>query len=131
MSRKPSVVIMPVRAPSCSSSPLVAIVVPWRKSSISDGCRPAAPITRRAPDSTPVAGSPTVVGTFSTATSPRSSSTTSRSVNVPPTSTPRRFIAPATRPGNRAGYPPQIPLVRPPSITSAVPVTQRASSEAR
>ena len=30
-----------------------------------------------------------------------------------------------------AGYPPQMPLVRPPSTTSAWPVTHAASSEAR
>src|ERR1700730_15956945 len=78
----------PVRAPLRSSSALVAVVVPWTITPTS-----AAPTaaSARAP-CTPPAWFATVVGTLATRTRPVSSSTSTRSVNVPPTSTPTSLV---------------------------------------
>src|SRR6266446_1264551 len=78
----------PVRAPLRSSSALVAVVVPWTITPTSAGPT-AAPA--RAP-CTPPAWFATVVGTLATRTRPVASSTTTRSVKVPPTSTPTSLV---------------------------------------
>src|SRR6266851_7776450 len=74
----------PVRAPLRSSSELVAVVVPWTMTATSAALA-AAPAS--APW-TPPAWLATVVGTLATRTRPVASSTSTRSVKVPPTSTP-------------------------------------------
>src|SRR2546425_4291015 len=79
-SSKPRVVTSTTRAPRRSSSALVAIVVPWTR--MSTGADRSS-IARNIP----TAGSCGVVTTLRTAISPLSASAT-RSVKVPPTSTP-------------------------------------------
>src|SRR5581483_8757069 len=83
-SRKPSVVSSAVRAPRRSSRAFVATVVPWAKTATSP---PSTPTPSRA-DRTPTDWSLVVDGTFATRSSPLTTAT--RSVNVPPTSTPIR-----------------------------------------
>src|SRR5436190_10267569 len=83
-SRKPFVVIRPTVAIFLSSIALVVVVVPWTIASSDAGSTPAAASAAR----TPNAWLSTVVGTLAIRTSPLASSTTIRSVNVPPTSMP-------------------------------------------
>src|SRR5258705_2316433 len=78
----------PVRATLRSSSALVAVVVPWTMTAPSSA--PAAVPASAA--WTPPAWFATVVGTLATRTSPLASSTSTRSVNVPPTSTPTSLV---------------------------------------
>ena len=85
-SRNPRVVIRPVAASLRSSNALVVVVVPC--TSRSRAAR-SAPV-RSSASSTPNAWFSVVVGTFAIRTSPDASSRYSRSVNVPPTSTPAR-----------------------------------------
>ena len=102
MSRKPSVVTMPVRAPLCSSTALVAMVVPWNTCSIASGGTPFRAQSSRMPAITPSDGSWGVVGTLWIATLPAAVSQSTRSVNVPPMSTPiSRIVLPlgSARPG--------------------------------
>ncbi len=89
----PSVVIRPTSAPECVSAMLVATVVPWSRFSTSASPTPAFSHRSLIPCTEPRAGSSGVEGTLSTVIRPDSSSTRIRSVNVPPTSTPIRFIA--------------------------------------
>ena len=86
-SRKPSVVTSAVRAPRRSRRAFVATVIPWANAAISP--RSAASTTAM----TPSDWSSGVDGTFAVTTRPSTSA--ARSVNVPPTSTPR--AAPVTR----------------------------------
>src|SRR5262245_61010547 len=83
-SRKPRVVIRPTRAWVRSSIALVVVVVPC---TIAASSRSATAVSSSAA-STPKAWLSGVVGTFARRTSPVASSTRTRSVNVPPTSTP-------------------------------------------
>ena len=94
-SRKPRVVIRPTVAILRSSIALVVVVVPWTMASSEAGSMPAASIAAR----TPKAWLCTVVGTLAMLTSPLASSTTTRSVKVPPTSMPaiRLIVAVAAR----------------------------------
>ena len=79
----------PTLAPRISSSALVVMVVPWAKNSMSSGAMPRA-MKRETPSSTPSAGFFGVLATFSTMSSPLFASSSTRSVWVPPTSTPSR-----------------------------------------
>src|SRR5581483_8591062 len=79
-SRKPSVVTSAVRAPRRSSSAFVATVVPCASTSTAP-----TPEAASAAD-TPAAWRPGTEGTFAVTSSPPTTAT--RSVNVPPTSTP-------------------------------------------
>ena len=79
----------PTLAPRISSSALVVMVVPWAKNSMSPGATPRA-MKRATPSSTPSAGFFGVLDTFSTMSSPLALSSSTRSVWVPPTSTPSR-----------------------------------------
>lgn len=83
-SRKPRVVMMPVRATLRSSSALVPTVVPCTMVAI---CA-AESATRATPFMKPRASSPRVLGTLTMRALPSRSSSTNRSVKVPPTSTP-------------------------------------------
>ena len=67
----------------------MVIVVPWAKNPIASGATPRER-KRRSPSSTAVAGLAGVLGTFSIRMSPLALSSRTRSVWVPPTSTPRR-----------------------------------------
>ena len=67
----------------------MVMVVPWAKKPISSGAMPRA-MNRATPSSTPSAGLAGVLATFSTMSSPRVVSSSTRSVWVPPTSTPSR-----------------------------------------
>ena len=88
MSRKLRVVSMPTSAPLCSMVMLVATVVPWTTTSMSSRVTPAISQSSSRPFSTPTDWSSGVLWTLCTNT-PRSDSST-RSVFVPPTSTPTR-----------------------------------------
>ena len=88
MSRKFRVVSIPTSAPVCSMVMLVATVVPWTTRSMSSRVTPAISQSSRRPFSTPTDWSSGVLWTLCTNT-PRSDSST-RSVFVPPTSTPTR-----------------------------------------
>ena len=88
MSRKLRVVSMPTSAPVCSMVMLVATVVPWTTRSMSSRVTPAISQSSSRPLSTPTDWSSGVLWTLCTNT-PRSDSST-RSVFVPPTSTPTR-----------------------------------------
>src|SRR6185369_4149457 len=83
-SRNPFVVIRPTVAILRSSIALVVVVVPCTMASSDAGSTPAAASAAR----TPKAWLSTVVGTLAIRTSPLASSTTIRSVKVPPTSMP-------------------------------------------
>ena len=72
MSRKPRVVIIPVTAPSCSSTAFVATVVPWKTPVTSAGERPAASQSSARPATIARSGSPGVDGTLWTRTAPDS-----------------------------------------------------------
>src|SRR5215472_15268210 len=93
MSRYPRVVIMPVRAPLYSSTALVAMVVPWKTCGTSVGAIPWRSHSSRMPTSTPAEGSAGVVGTLWITVTSRSVSDSTRSVKVPPTSTPMSFMS--------------------------------------
>ena len=84
----PLVVNNPTRAPFDSNTAFVATVVPCRMLRISPTSAPASPAIRFTPVSTPCDGSAGVDGVFTRWSEPVSSWTSSRSVNVPPTSTP-------------------------------------------
>src|SRR5919198_407638 len=91
VSPKPRVVIRPVFAPVRSIRAFVAWVVPWPKATTSPrncsrGCERCAANSSSA-SNTPFSSSPGVVGALPVATRPCPSITT-RSVNVPPMSTP-------------------------------------------
>src|SRR5579884_4183387 len=103
MSRKPRVVIIPTRAPSCWSRELVAMVVPWARKSTSRASGPVA----ASPSTRPWEGSSGVLGTLWMRTCRDAVSTTMTSVKVPPTSTPASFIdqTSASRPLPSAGRP--------------------------
>src|SRR6266540_1757472 len=79
-----------MRAPLRSISALVASVVPCTTAWTASWATPASPSNAWTACSTPWAGSFEVVRTLPTRTAPVVSSTTTRSVNVPPMSTPRR-----------------------------------------
>ena len=72
MSRKPRVVIIPTTAPSCSSTALVAIVVPWKTPVTSAGESPALEQSSARPSTIARSGSPGVDGTLWTWTEPDS-----------------------------------------------------------
>src|SRR5207247_5335039 len=106
MSRWPSVVRMPTLAPLRSRSALVATVVPCtRRSVAARRARASAPSSRARspmPSITPMEGSSGVDADLAMATRP-SPSTATRSVKVPPTSTPMRYMsAPPVLPATRA-----------------------------
>ena len=88
--RNPSVVMTPTRAPLPSRIAFVATVVPCRRFVIRSASMPAWPQIRSMPASTPSDESLGVDGTFARQVRPLLSSMSSRSVNVPPTSTPSR-----------------------------------------
>jgi len=79
----------PTLAPRISKSALVVMVVPCAKKPICDGGTPLAR-NLATPSSTPSAGFFGVLATFSTESSPVVVSSSTRSVWVPPTSTPSR-----------------------------------------
>src|SRR5262249_47747506 len=87
-----------VRAPLRSSSALVAVVVPCTITLSSPAAAEASP--RAA--TTPAAWLATVVGTLATRTAPDASSTSTRSVKVPPTSTPTSIVSAMYPPRGRA-----------------------------
>jgi hypothetical protein len=87
-SRKPRVVTRPTTPTRRSTIALVTSVVPWA----SDAHGPATRATAARPLRTPPAGLSGVVGTFSAVILPAPSHAT-RSVKVPPTSTPTRTPA--------------------------------------
>ena len=89
-SRNPAVVRSPVLAPLRSISALVASVVPWMRAATLAGPRPASWRRVSTPCSTAWAGSLGVVRSLPTLTAPVASSTSTRSVKVPPMSTPMR-----------------------------------------
>ena len=88
--RKPFVVTSPTVAPLPSRIALVATVVPCSTWATSDSSIPAAAHTWPIPLSTPTAWSAGVEAVLARQVLPLASSTSSTSVNVPPTSTPSR-----------------------------------------
>ena len=84
----PAVAISAVRAPRPCSSAFVATVMPCANPVTSPGSAPARASTAPTAASTPRASSAGVVGTLTECMTP-SSPTSTASVNVPPTSTPR------------------------------------------
>ena len=90
--RYPFVVTRPILAPLPSRMAFVATVVPCITWPMFRGSTPASEQTFEMPFSTPIEESAGVEGTLARNVSPFSSSMSSRSVNVPPTSTPRRYI---------------------------------------
>jgi hypothetical protein len=89
-SRNPSVVTSPVSTPFASRSAFVATVVPWETWLTSPGSTSALASIVSMPSIAPFQKSGGVVGTFSWKMVPASSSTSRRSVNVPPMSNPSR-----------------------------------------
>src|SRR5439155_15367355 len=105
-SRWPSVVRRPTRAPFRSRSALVATVVPGTIRSVSLRrplrSRSSSSARSPSPSMTPTDGSAGVEADLARTTRP-ASSTATRSVKVPPTSTPIRYTsAPLPAAGNRA-----------------------------
>src|SRR5438445_2749818 len=102
MSRCPSVVSTPTRAPLRSTRAFVATVVPCTRRSVSASnpgrSRPTSPARRPSPSMIPRDGSSGVEADLARATRP-ASSTETRSVNVPPTSMPIRYTPPSGRAG--------------------------------
>src|SRR5439155_12263970 len=94
-SRWPSVVNNPTLAPLCSRSALVATVVPCTMrsvcASIAARSRPIVSASNCSPSRTPTDGSDGVDGTLVRLALP-APSTATRSVKVPPTSIPMRYI---------------------------------------
>src|SRR4051812_11543260 len=82
----------PIRTPFISSSALVVTVVPCAKNRISVGSTPRA-TNLSIPLKTAIAGFAGVLGIFSISWAPECSSYSTRSVFVPPTSTPKRYDA--------------------------------------
>ena len=89
-SRKPAVVISPVRASRRSRTALVVVVVPCTIRSTPDAPMPAASSAAI----TPKAWLSRVVGVLAIRTAPEAPSTRIRSVNVPPTSMPATTCPP-------------------------------------
>ena len=89
-SRNPEVASSPTRAPFRSISALVASVVPWIRARTPAGPAPASWSSVTTPSSTACDGSLGVVRSLPTRTAPVVSSTQTRSVKVPPMSTPMR-----------------------------------------
>ena len=91
----PRVVMSPVRAPVRVIIAFVACVVPWTNSSVcpSSSCRerPRPSALSRTASRTPSCSEPGVVSDLDTERPPSSSATT-QSVNVPPMSTPMRYL---------------------------------------
>src|SRR5688572_25391612 len=102
---KPCVVTSPTRAPFASSIAFVATVVPCMTKPRSPGSMPLSSQIRRTPTRTPSEGSAGVEGVFTRKRSPFSSSTRSRSVKVPPTSTPSLCAMPLLSAGERRERP--------------------------
>src|SRR5262245_7389064 len=96
-SRKPAVAMKATDAPLRSSTALVATVEPWPRSSMRARSTPEAVSAAKAP----MSGLRGVLGTFVTTTLP--SSTATRSVKVPPTSTPTRIALPCLELGLQLG----------------------------
>ena len=92
VSSKPDVVMSPTLAPRPVSTALVATVVPCITSLISAGSMPEESQILATPFRTPMDESSGVDGTFAVLVSPVSSFSNRKSVNVPPTSTPRRYV---------------------------------------
>src|SRR5919202_1565151 len=90
VSRKPSVMSSAVGAPRRSMTALVTSVVPWTTVPRWSGGTSPAWSSPSSAARTPAAGEPAVVSTLLTRNRPLSRSTSSRSVNVPPISTPAR-----------------------------------------
>ncbi len=88
--RKPSVVTSPTVAPLPSRIALVATVVPCSTWAIALRSTPACAQTMSMPCSTPTDWSCGVEAVLARQVDPACSSTSSTSVKVPPTSTPRR-----------------------------------------
>ena len=114
MSRKPCVVIIPTSAPAVREDDVrrdgraVQEVVDLRERDAGLRAeRRGRPRRRRAP------GRPGVEGTLSTVIRPASSSTRIRSVNVPPTSTPMRFMRLTSRSAGTISCP-TLHLLEPP-----------------
>src|SRR5471032_860143 len=84
-SRKPAVAMKATCAPLRSSTALVATVEPWPRSSMWERSMPEAMRASKAP----ISGQRDVLGTLVTMTRPPSTAT--KSVKVPPTSTPTRM----------------------------------------
>src|SRR6266542_1059290 len=106
MSRWPSVVSRPTLAPLRSSRALVATVVPCTMRSVParSGCAsmPSSWARSPSPSMTPIDGSSGVEADLAMVTRPFASTAT-RSVKVPPTSTPMRYMsAPSALPAPRA-----------------------------
>src|SRR5439155_6366922 len=93
MSANPSVATSAVLAPRPSSSAFVATVMPWAKPLTSAGAAPAEASTASTAAMTPRDWSAGVVGALAVCRRPEATSTAS--VNVPPTSTPRSMSAEA------------------------------------
>ena len=91
VSSKPDVVMRPTLAPRPVRTALVATVVPCITNLISAGSMPDESQIFATPFSTPIDESSGVDGTFAVLVSPVSSFSRRKSVNVPPTSTPRRY----------------------------------------
>ncbi|HAN08023.1 MAG TPA: hypothetical protein DCP89_05935 [Acidimicrobiaceae bacterium] len=96
VSLKPSVVIKPTTAPLPSNIVLVATVEPWTNSAhssrMSETVNPKSAAICSTARITPWLGSEGEDGTFATQVDPSESAKT-KSVNVPPTSTPIRHGA--------------------------------------
>jgi hypothetical protein len=88
--RKPFVVTSPTVAPLPSRIALVATVVPCSTWATSESAMPASAHTLPMPLRTPTDWSEGVEAVFARQVAPVASSTSSTSVNVPPTSTPSR-----------------------------------------
>src|SRR5881396_951768 len=95
-SSKPRVVTSTSRAPRRSSSALVAMVVPCTSSSTAFACPPSPHPMVSIARNMPTEGSCGVVTTLRTSIAP-SCATATRSVNVPPTSTPTLKAPPPQR----------------------------------
>src|SRR5918996_1091856 len=102
---KPCVVTSPTRAPFASSIAFVATVVPCMTKPRSPGSILLSSQMRRTPTRTPSDGSAGVEGVFTRKRSPFSSSTRSKSVKVPPTSTPSLCAMPLLSAGERRERP--------------------------
>ena len=88
-SRVPLVATRAVLAPLCSSTAFVATVVPKMKRPIRDGSIPQASRRRSIPARTARAGSSGTEGTLKVAISPVRAFSATKSVKVPPVSTPK------------------------------------------
>ena len=91
VSSNPEVVMRPTFAPRPVNTAFVATVVPCITSLISEGSIPEESQIFATPFNTPTDESSGVDGTLAVLVSPVSSLSKRKSVNVPPTSTPRRY----------------------------------------